>query len=185
MADQTTNPIPSQVRALAKKTRGRPPSVFRPELATAIIERVAEGETLSIICADDGMPSPTTFRRWVLAREEVRTAFQLARELKADSLFDEALDIARAIKRVPGSTQNVRASDVAMSHLRWAAGKLNPQRYSDRSQISFTVPIQINTPPGLQCVAKCGPGSAPRAGASPRPRSTPLPRPPRRPTHPE
>lgn len=145
MADQTTNPIPSQVRPLAKRTRGRPPSVFRPELVVEIIERVAEGETLTSICETDGMPSPTTFRRWVLAREEVRTAFQLARELKADSLFDEALDMARAIKRSPGTSQNVRAYDVVMSHLRWAAGKLNPQRYSDRSQISFTVPIQINT----------------------------------------
>ncbi len=145
MADQTTNPIPSQVRPLAKKTRGRPPSVFRPELVVEIVERVAEGETLSSICADDGMPTPSTFRRWVLARDEVREAFFLARELKADSLFDEALDLARAIKRSPGTSQNVRAYDVAMSHLRWAAGKLNPQRYSDRSQISLTVPIQINT----------------------------------------
>lgn len=145
MADQTTNPIPSQVRALAKRTAGRPPSVFRPELATAIIERVAEGETLSQICESDGMPNPTTFRRWALAREEVWEAFQAARELKADSLFDEALDLARAIRKEPGGPQHVRAYDIAMNHLRWAAGKLNPQRYSDRSQISFTVPIQINT----------------------------------------
>ncbi len=145
MADMTTNPIPSQVRALAKRTAGRPPSVFRPELATAIIERVAEGETLSAICKGDGMPTPTTFRRWTLARREVWEAFQAARELKADSLFDEALDMARSIKKKPGGPQNVRAHDVAMSHLRWAAGKLNPQKYSDRSQISFTVPIQINT----------------------------------------
>ncbi len=145
MADQTTNPIPSQVRPLAKRTSGRPPSVFRPELATVIIERIADGETLSSICAGDGMPSPTTFRRWALAHEEVWEAFQAARELKADSLFDEALDLARSIKANPGTSQHVRAYDVAMSHLRWAAGKLNPQRYSDRSQITFTVPIQINT----------------------------------------
>ncbi len=145
MADQTTNPIPSQVRALAKKTVGRPPSVFRPELALAIIERVAEGETLSEICKGDGMPTPTTFRRWTLAREEVWEAFQAARELKADSLFDEALDLARAIKKEPGGPQKVRAHDIAMNHLRWAAGKLNPQKYSDRSQINVTVPIQINT----------------------------------------
>ncbi len=145
MADQTTNPIPSQVRTLAKKTAGRPPSVFRPELALAIIERVAEGETLSAICKGDGMPTATTFRRWALSREEVWEAFQAARELKADSLFDEALDLARDIKKEPGGPQRVRAHDIAMNHLRWAAGKLNPQKYSDRSQINVTVPIQINT----------------------------------------
>ncbi len=141
----TTNPIPSQVRPLAKKTAGRPPSVFRPELVVEIVERIAEGETLSAICKRDGMPTPGTFRKWALARKEVWEAFQAARELKADSLFDEAMDLAREIRKDPGSAQRVRAYDVAMSHLRWAAGKLNPQRYSDRSQMIFTVPIQINT----------------------------------------
>ncbi len=145
MADQTTNPIPSQVRPLGKRTRGRPPSVFRPELVVEIVERIAEGETLSSICKGDGMPNPGTFRKWALARKEVWEALQAARALKADSLFDEAMDMAREIKDNPGTAQHVRAFDVAMSHLRWAAGKLNPQRYSDRSQIVFTVPIQINT----------------------------------------
>ncbi len=140
----TTNPIPSQVRPL-KKRAGRPPSVFRPELVVEIVERIAEGETLSAICKGDGMPTPGTFRKWALARKEVWEALQAARELKADSLFDEAMDLAREIRADPGTAQRVRAYDVSMSHLRWAAGKLNPQRYSDRSQIIFTVPIQINT----------------------------------------
>ncbi len=144
MADMTTNPIPSQVRPL-KKRAGRPPSVFRPELVAAIVERIAEGETLSAICRTDGMPTPGTFRKWALARKEVWEVLQAARELKADSLFDEAMDLAREIRDDPGSAQRVRAYDVSMSHLRWAAGKLNPQRYSDRSQMIFTVPIQINT----------------------------------------
>lgn len=145
MADMTTNPVPSQVRPLAKRTAGRPPSVFRPELATAIVERIAEGETLSQICKSDGMPTPTTFRRWTLAREDLWETFQAARELKADSLFDEALDLSRLIREEPGGAQRVRAHDIAINHLRWAAGKLNPVKYSDRSQINLTVPIQINT----------------------------------------
>jgi hypothetical protein len=145
MADMTTNPIPSQVRPLAKRTRGRPPSVYREELATLVVERVAEGETLRAICTGDGMPTATVFRRWAIAHKDLYEALQAARELKADTLFDEALDMARELAKSPGTAQRVRAYDVAMSQLRWSAGKLNPSRYSDRSQVSLVVPIQINT----------------------------------------
>ena len=145
MSYSQTHPAPSHQRELVKKTKGRPPTVYRPELAEAICERIAGGETLSSICADDGMPSPVSFRRWALARKELFEALQAARQLKADALFDEALDMAREIKTLPGSAQRVRAFDVAMSQLRWSAGKLDPTRYSDRSQMRFVVPIQIIT----------------------------------------
>ena len=32
-----------------------------------------------------------------------------------------------------------------MSQLRWSAGKLDPQRFSEKSAVSFVVPIQIVT----------------------------------------
>ena len=145
MTDQTTNPMPSQVRALKKRTKGRPPSVYRREIAVEMLEQIAEGSTLSKICEQDGMPTPTTFRKWALADKELWEALQAARSLKADSLFDEALDMARDLKKEPGTAQKVRAYDVAMSQLRWSAGKLDPSRFSDRSSISVVVPIQINT----------------------------------------
>ncbi|KKL08919.1 hypothetical protein LCGC14_2571080, partial [marine sediment metagenome] len=53
--------------------------------------------------------------------------------------------LARELVEEPGSAQKVRAYDVAMSQLRWSAGKLDPQRFSDRSSVSFVVPIQILT----------------------------------------
>ena len=43
------------------------------------------------------------------------------------------------------TSPQVRAFDLAMNQLRWAAAKLNPREYSDRSQLHWTVPIQINT----------------------------------------
>jgi hypothetical protein len=148
-------PRPPKVRPLGKelanaareltRTKGRPPSVYRPELAIEICERVAEGETLRQICQSDGMPTATTFRRWVVAEEPLREAWHAARELKADTLFDEALDMARAVAEEPGTTQRLRGYDLAMQQLRWSAGKLNPAKYSERSQLSFIVPIQINT----------------------------------------
>ncbi len=152
MSYSNTHPAPSHQRKLAKepgaspaRTKGRPPATYRPELALAICERIAGGETLSSICKSDGMPSAVSFRRWSLARKDLFEAFMAARQLKADALFDEALDMARALALEPGTAQRVRAYDVAISQLRWSAGKLNPQRFSERSAVSFVVPIQIVT----------------------------------------
>ena len=139
-------PLGKEAGAVEVRTAGRPPSVYRPELAADICERIASGETLRAICTEDGMPRETVFRRWVLKYEDLRTVYRAAREIKADSLFDEGLDLARAIMSEPGSAQRVRAYDIAINQLRWAAGKLNPQQYSEKSSVSFTVPIQINTP---------------------------------------
>lgn len=145
MSYSQTHPAPSHQRELKKRTKGRPPATYRPELALAICERIAEGETLSSICRSDGMPSAVSFRRWALARKDLFEALNAARTLKADALFDEALDMARELAGEPGTAQKVRAFDVLISHLRWSAGKLDPQRFSDRSAISFVVPIQILT----------------------------------------
>ncbi len=112
---------------------------------TTICERIAEGETLTHICQGKGWPSPSTFRNWILKHENLREAYSLARELKSHSLFDEALDMARTIRDTPGNAQRVRAFDVAMNHLRWSAGKLNPGMYSEKATAATLVPIQINT----------------------------------------
>lgn len=111
-----------------------------------ICEHIADGKTLTSICKDTaGYPSPATFRHWVLKHEKLRETYALARELKSHSLFDEALDMARTIRDIPGNAQRVRAFDVAMNHLRWSAGKLNPAVYSEKAATALVVPIQINT----------------------------------------
>ncbi len=152
MTYSNTNPAPSHQRAkkpgaLVPTPRkvGRPPVVYSEEVSAVICDRIAAGETLRAICTSDGMPNPVSFRRWALAHKDLFEALQSARQLSADALFDEALDMGRELAQEPGTAQRVRAFDVAMSQMRWSAGKLDPQRYSDRSSVSFVVPIQIVT----------------------------------------
>lgn len=141
------------------KTAGRRPSIYRPELALAICERLAAGETLRSICKDIAFPTEETFRKWAMNNDVLREAFRMAKELKAHTIFDEALDMAREIRDMESPTaQKVRAFDIAMTHLRWAAGKLHPQDYGERSAITTVVPIQINTTLDL------GKGPVPEAG---------------------
>ena len=119
--------------------------IYDAEVMGRICVRIAGGETLTAICKEKDQPTTWTFRNWVLKDERIREMYTQARELKAHSLFDEALDMAREIKESPGSSQRVRAYDILITHLRWAAGKLNARDYSERSSTKFIVPIQINT----------------------------------------
>lgn len=136
-----TAPAISQPRDAAGKLL----SQYDAEVMANICVRIAEGETLAHICKEKDKPTAWTFRNWVLKDEELRGMYTQARELQAHSLFEEALDEARAIKAAPGSAQQVRAADILITHLRWAAGKLNARDYSERSSVRFVVPIQINT----------------------------------------
>ncbi len=129
-----------------KKTskRGRP-SGYSDALAVEICRRIAERESLRKICADPDMPDKTTVLRWLAAKEnaEFRTQYAHAREMQADTLFDEALEIADEtsddwITTEDGKKvldhEHVQRSRLRVDARKWAAGKLAPKRYGDKLQ---------------------------------------------------
>ncbi len=76
------------------KKKGRP-SLYTDALAANICRRLAEGETLRAICRDKAMPDKATVLRWLAdkAKTDFRDQYAHAREMQADALFDEALEI--------------------------------------------------------------------------------------------
>jgi hypothetical protein len=136
--------------ALERKTgghhRGRP-TIFSPELADRICERLADGESLRRICLDEDMPGKSTVMRWLAKFPEFRDQYARAREVQADTLFDECLEIAddssgdfTTKETDSGPVQIVNHEHIARSKLRvdtrkWMAGKLAPKKYGDRQQI--------------------------------------------------
>jgi hypothetical protein len=119
---------------------------YDPGLALQICELISEGFTLSEICADrEHFPHKATFNRWCVNNPDLRKAYLGAREISAFALEDQALNMAREIVEDPGSSQRVRAFDIAMNQLRWSAAKRNPREYGEKSQTNVVVPIQINT----------------------------------------
>ena len=79
----------------AKRKPGRP-TVYSDKLAATICGRLAEGESLRTICADDAMPGKSTVLRWLLDGEHkvFRDQYARAREAQADYFADEILAIA-------------------------------------------------------------------------------------------
>ena len=143
-AEPTINPPPIRMKA------GRPPTHYTTPVMMAVIERVANGETLTAICREPGMPYPGTFREWVVKNPELRAAWEAAKELRAHALFDRVLDIVDTLTKQPqgwgkDSAAHVRALTEAMNSLKWAAAKLAPQQYGERPPLLAVVPIHITT----------------------------------------
>ena len=130
--------------ATAKRKKGRP-SRYTEAIAVKICRRLAEGESLRKISKDTSMPDKTTVLRWLAAKEnaEFRTQYAHAREMQADALFDEALEIADEASEdwTTGKDgarildhEHVQRSRLRVDTRKWAASKLAPKRYGEKLQ---------------------------------------------------
>lgn len=128
-----------------------PEPKWTDEVLDEIIERICEGESLRSICRDDHMPSAGAVCQWLSRDEPHLVAFAkrytVAREIQADQLFDEALEIAdngsndwmeRNDPNNEGYDFNgeyYQRSRLRVDVRKWAAGKLRPSRYGDRTTL--------------------------------------------------
>jgi hypothetical protein len=81
------------------------------------------------------MPDRSTCVRWLDANPEFRNQYAQARELQADALTDEMLDIARS-----ATNQDAHAKRLLVDVLKWRAAKLRPKVYGDRMRIETEKP---------------------------------------------
>ena len=127
--------------ALTKK-RGRP-TVYTPELADEICERLSQGESLATICRDPHMPPESTVREWVgddrgndeNGRPGFAARYARAREQAYQRLADELLELADADCTGPdGKPDNalVQQRRLQVDTRKWLLSKLLPKQYGDR-----------------------------------------------------
>ena len=126
------------------------PTIFDAEISATILDRIADGESLRKICCDDAMPGQTTVYRWLRENDEFRQHYAHARDLQADTLFDETLDIAddasndwmeRHAEDNVGWKENgeaIRRSQLRIDTRKWIAGQLRPKVYGPRVQQDHT-----------------------------------------------
>jgi terminase small subunit-like protein len=123
------------------------PRIYDAETAESVLERLADGESLSAICRSEEMPSRPTIHGWVLDDiENFASKYARAREIQAHVLADEIISIADTIERgtktttkADGSTETVEGDMIEHRRLRydarkWAVSKIMPKVYGDRLQ---------------------------------------------------
>jgi hypothetical protein len=117
------------------------PSDFTQELADLICERLADGESLRAICADDAMTAKSTVFRWLASDQVFQDQYARAREVQAETMADEILAIADdGLNDTYVDDNGGKRTDVdviARSRLRvdarkWLASKMAPKKYGDK-----------------------------------------------------
>lgn len=106
---------------------GGRPTRYTTNLATEICDRLAEGELLVDIVADERMPGRTTVWRWHTENEQFRSMFANAREAQAHTIAEKGVKIALA-----ATAEDAHAARVKFDGYKWFASKLLPRVYGDK-----------------------------------------------------
>lgn len=107
------------------------PSSYTPETAQRICEQLAEGVPLAEICRDEGMPHPSTVRRWAASDEALSRAIADARE-------DGEERITADLRRVAHGDEGYSTGDIQRDKLiidtdLKLLAKWNPKKYGDKT----------------------------------------------------
>jgi hypothetical protein len=109
--------------------------VLTAEIASTILDRVADGEFLRNICADNpDLPTREAFRRACRADPVLTADYDRARGEAADKYVSEIIDIA----------DNEKDPQVAKNRIdarKWVASKFNPKHYGDRQKVDVSVSV--------------------------------------------
>jgi len=111
----------------------------RDEIAQAIIARIAGGEFVQDICAEEGMPNRSTFWEWL--RADAALAAQCARA-RAEAAAVNEREVLLLAQRVLSTGEDAiapEAARVAINAHTWLAKVRNPQVYGDKVSVDATV----------------------------------------------
>ena len=121
---------------MAIKTPAGRKTIYTQAVADEICERIWCGESLKAILRTKGMPSETTFFRWVAENPEFREHYARAREAQGDADADFVVDIADQVLEGKVSPQ---AGKVAIEARKWSAGVRKPKIYGTRLDLNHGV----------------------------------------------
>lgn len=119
-----------------------------------ICDRIANGESLRAICADEDMPAKSVVFKWLAEDTQFSDQYARARETQADAVFDDILSIADDARNDwmarngnddEGWRENgesIRRSQLRIDARKWMAGKLKPKKYGERLELNHSGHIE-------------------------------------------
>lgn len=120
------------------------PMEFDQAVADEICDKIASGKSLRTICGverDDFMPGQTVVYRWLRDNEGFAKQYAHARELQAETLVDEIIEIADSPNATVDKDGAPVVRDPARDRLRidarkWFASKVVPKKYGDKVDLN-------------------------------------------------
>lgn len=123
------------------KRRGRPPQPVPQQHVEAICEWIAQGQTLREWCRQNKVHYSTVYL-WLEKDAEFARRFARARDIGADAIADEAIEI---IDTFPMESVSEGGSHIDSAHVAWLRNraeyrlkllaKWNPKKYGDKLAI--------------------------------------------------
>ena len=122
------------------------PSTYTQEIANEICAQIMEGHPLRTISEAPNMPSFRTIIYWLAYdsayREDFLRLYSRAREIQADTLFDDCLSISEA-----ATQENWQIARLRIQTRQWMAGKLKPKVYGELRQIDVSGGVELSIAP--------------------------------------
>lgn len=131
------------------------PLPYSTVIGDMICDRIAKGESLRAICGERDMPSMPTIFKWLDNNPPFVEQYARAREVQAETLAYQALEIAdnqqigvRRTFKPNGDVEEVEEDMLGHRRLqidqrRWMAGKLKPKVYGDRIGVEHSGTINL------------------------------------------
>jgi len=115
------------------------PSLYSPELAQKLCDRLGAGELGVEIVKEPGMPSFATIHRWLGAHPDFRATYARAREMQAQACAERAVISGRK-----ATAEDAAAARVRFDADRWLAARLDPKNYGDRVDHNIAGDLNIH-----------------------------------------
>jgi hypothetical protein len=141
------------------------------DLIRKILEEISSSSSISIAkaCKKSGV-DPRSFHRWIETDEELRQRYARAKELQAELMAEEIIQIAdddsedeifieedtkegKSARRVMNS-EFVQRSRLRVDARKWLAAKLLPKKYGDRLGVDTTIDMAESVPERIAKVLK-------------------------------
>lgn len=111
------------------------PQIYSDEIACRICLNLMQGKSLTAICRGKRMPSLPTVYSWLdykgkKFRKDFFKSYCVAREIQAEVLADEILDIA------DDEEIGIKKCRLMIKSRKWIATHLLPRKFNDRMQLT-------------------------------------------------
>jgi hypothetical protein len=142
----TSEPQPESSAPAAVTSTSNSTTHYTPDFAILICERIATTpQSLARVCAAPDMPSVATLFRWLRDHPDFAPLYSQAKQMQAELLIDQALDIADDSsqdilvttdgRQVPNMAALARCR-MRIEHRKWIASKLLPRKYGHHVSVS-------------------------------------------------
>jgi hypothetical protein len=124
------------------------PTTYSKELADKICERLAMGESMRTVCADDDMPAMSSVFKWLREYQEFTEQYARAKQESADAMAEEILDISDNgsndwMERNYGEEsvwvtngEALQRSRLRVDTRKWLMAKMKPKKYGEKLDVT-------------------------------------------------